>query len=149
MLPQIFSRLSERKTPTAAILLCGAACCIDPFFGRGVLVWLVDAASFGCVVAYFIVSLSFCILRVKEPDMVRPYKVQGGMVVGVLAVFLTGFMAFLYVVPSPFSSALLWQEWVVVGAWILLGILFYFYSRKKYGKEFGHVEILELDDNLK
>lgn len=149
MLPERFGKLGKRKTPTAAILLCGAACVIAPFFGRGVLVWLVDAASFGCVVAYLMVSLSFCILRKKEPEMERPYKAKGGMAVGVIAVCLAGFMTFLYIVPSSFSSALIWQEWVVVGAWILLGIIFYIYSKKKYGKEFGRDIIVELDENLK
>ncbi|MBQ9156801.1 MAG: APC family permease [Eubacterium sp.] len=149
MLPEIFGRLGKNKTPSAAIILCGLLCCIAPFFGRGVLVWLVDAASFGCVVAYFMVSIAFCILRKKEPEMVRPYKVKCGMLVGVLAVILAGFMTFLYVIPSPVSSALLWQEWIVVGTWILLGLIFYFFSKKKYGAEFGRVEILELDESLK
>lgn len=149
MLPERFGKLGKRKTPTAALLLCGAACVIAPFFGRGVLVWLVDAASFGCVVAYLMVAISFCILRKKEPNMERPYKVRCGMGVGIAAVCLAGFMTFLYIVPTSFSSALIWQEWVVVGAWIILGVVFYFYSKKKYGKEFGRDIIIELDEELK
>ena len=149
MLPAKFGELGKRKTPVAAILLCGICCFIAPFFGRGILVWLVDAASFGCVVAYLMVAISFVILRKKEPDMVRPYKVKHGMVVGVLAIILAGFMTLLYILPFDFCATLIWQEWIVVGAWILLGVFFYFYSKKKYGSEFGRDIMLELDENLK
>ncbi len=137
MIPEVFGKLGKNKTPEAAIILCGIACVAAPFFGRGVLVWLVDAASFGCVVAYMFVSISFCILRKKRPDMDRPYKVKNGTFVGVMAVAMAGFMALLYIIPASFSAALVWQEWIVVGIWLALGVVFYGYSKKKYGSEFG------------
>jgi amino acid transporter/cytidylate kinase len=137
MIPEKFGTLGKNKTPVRAIMLCGLACCIAPFFGRGVLVWLVDAASFGCVIAYMFVSISFCILRKKRPDMDRPYKVKGAKFVGFMAVAMSGFMTLLYIIPASFSAALVWQEWIVVGAWLLLGLFFYAYSKKKYGSEFG------------
>ena len=137
MIPGKFGTLGKHKTPEAAIYLCGAACCIAPFFGRGVLVWLVDAASFGCVIAYLFVSISFCILRKKRPDMDRPYKVKHPKFVGTMAVLMAGFMTALYIIPASFSAALVWQEWIVVGAWLLLGLFFFVYSKKKYGAEFG------------
>lgn len=137
MIPKMFGKLGKHKTPEAAIILCGIACVVAPFFGRGVLVWLVDAASFGCVIAYMFVSISFCILRKKKPEMARPYKVKAGRFVGVMAVLMAGFMTLLYIVPASFSAALVWQEWVVVGIWLALGVFFYFYSKKKYGAEFG------------
>ena len=139
MLPGIFAKLHPKyKTPTAAILLCGVACFIAPFFGKPVLIWLVDAASFGCCVAYFMVSVSFVILRRTKPNMPRPYKVPHGELIGKIAIVLSGFLTLLYVVPLPFaSSALVWQEWIVVGVWIALGFGFYAYSKAKYGSEFA------------
>lgn len=148
MIPKMFGKLGKHKTPEAAIILCGIACVAAPFFGRGVLVWLVDAASFGCVIAYMFVSISFCILRKKKPEMARPYKVKAGKFVGVMAVLMAGFMTLLYIVPASFSAALVWQEWIVVGIWIALGAFFYFYSKKKYGAEFGH-DIFIVEDGGK
>lgn len=148
MIPKMFGKLGKHKTPEAAIILCGIACVAAPFFGRGVLVWLVDAASFGCVIAYMFVSISFCILRKKKPEMVRPYKVKAGRFVGVMAVLMAGFMTLLYIVPASFSAALVWQEWVVVGIWLALGVFFYFYSKKKYGAEFGR-DIFIVEDGGK
>lgn len=148
MIPEVFGKLGKHKTPVAAIILCGVACCIAPFFGRGVLVWLVDAASFGCVIAYLFVSISFCILRKKKPEMERPYKVKAGKLVGFMAVVMAGFMTLLYIIPASFSAALIWQEWVVVGTWLALGVFFYFYSKKKYGAEFGR-DIFIITDETK
>ena len=148
MIPKMFGKLGKHKTPEAAIILCGIACVVAPFFGRGVLVWLVDAASFGCVIAYMFVSISFCILRKKKPEMERPYKVKAGRFVGVMAVLMAGFMTLLYIVPASFSAALVWQEWVVVGIWLALGVFFYFYSKKKYGAEFGR-DIFIVEDGGK
>lgn len=148
MIPKMFGKLGKHKTPEAAIILCGIACVVAPFFGRGVLVWLVDAASFGCVIAYMFVSISFCILRKKKPEMARPYKVKAGRFVGVMAVLMAGFMTLLYIVPVSFSAALVWQEWIVVGIWLALGAFFYFYSKKKYGAEFGR-DIFIVEDGGK
>ena len=148
MIPKMFGKLGKHKTPEAAIILCGIACVVAPFFGRGVLVWLVDAASFGCVIAYMFVSISFCILRKKKPEMARPYKVKAGRFVGVMAVLMAGFMTLLYIVPASFSAALVWQEWIVVGIWLALGAFFYFYSKKKYGAEFGR-DIFIVEDGGK
>ena len=149
MVPEVFGQLGKRKTPKAAILLCGLCCCIAPFLGRGVLVWLVDAASFGCVVAYLMVSISYVILRKKEPEMERPYKCKRGMIVGIVAICLAGFMTSLYIIPANFTAHLIWQEWIVVGAWIVLGLFFFFYSKRKYGDEFGRDITIALDENLK
>lgn len=148
MIPKMFGKLGKHKTPEAAIILCGIACVAAPFFGRGVLVWLVDAASFGCVIAYMFVSISFCILRKKKPEMARPYKVKAGKFVGAMAVLMAGFMTLLYIVPASFSAALVWQEWIVVGIWLALGVFFYFYSKKKYGAEFGR-DIFIVEDGGK
>ena len=147
MIPAMFGKLGKHKTPEAAIILCGIACCIAPFFGRGVLVWLVDAASFGCVVAYMFVAISFCILRKKNPEMERPYKVKAGRFVGVMAVAMAAFMTLLYIIPASFSAALVWQEWIVVGTWLALGVFFYAYSKHKYGEEFGRDIFIVSDDD--
>ena len=141
MLPRSFAVLHrEYKTPVYAILLCGAACFAAPFFGKPVLIWLVDAASFGCCVAYFMVSIAFLVLRRREPQMERPYKVHCGGVIGTAATLLSGFLMMLYVIPVPFSSCtLVWQEWIVVGLWIAIGGVFALWSKLAYKDDFGKI----------
>ena len=148
MLPARFGELGKNKTPVAGIVLCGVACIIAQFFGRSVLNWMCDVGSFACCVAYFMVSLSFVILRKKEPDMNRPYKVKKGMAVGIIAVIMAGFIVLLYILPFDWCATLLWQEWIIVAAWVVLGVFFYFFSKKKYGKEFARDIWVEVDKDL-
>ncbi|MDR2295710.1 MAG: APC family permease [Clostridiales Family XIII bacterium] len=130
MLPPVFGKLHPKyKTPTAAILLVGVITVFAPFLGRSALVWFIDASAFGTVVAYFMVALSFIALRRNEPDLARPYKVKGGMTIGVLAVLVALFFLYLYlpVGPSPLTPI----EWVLVLVWVALGVVFYGMTRKQ------------------
>jgi amino acid transporter len=102
MLPGFLGKIHPKyKTPTNAILLIGAICFIAPFFGRRMLVWLVDAGSAATVIAYLLVAVSYLVLRKNEPDMARPYKVRFGVPVGVLAVAMSIFMTVLYIPGMP------------------------------------------------
>ena len=137
MIPPVFAKLHPRyKTPVNALFLLGVITIIAVFFGKKMLLWVVDAGNFGCVLAYFIVSLSFLVLRVKEPDMKRPYRVGPYRFVGVMAVFMSGVMLIMYIVPGS-GSALLPQEWAMVVGWVFLGIIFGSYCKIKYKDKFA------------
>ena len=101
-----------------------------PFFGHQMLTWLTNVGSFGAVLAYFFVALSFILLRKNEPDMKRPYKVRFPKLVGTMAVILTGAMLILYLpgLPSGFSK----EELIIAALWILLGIICYIISSTKH-----------------
>lgn len=131
MLPRKFAVLHKKyNTPVNSLLLIGALSVISPFFGRSMLVWIVDAGNFACCFAYCIVSLSFIVLRRKEADMRRPYKVKHYKFVGIVAVIMSGTMSAMYIIPET-NCTLVWQEWVIVGGWILLGIIMAYISKKK------------------
>ena len=137
MLPKRFSVLHKKyNTPVNALLLIGILSIISPFFGKSMLIWIVDAGNFACCLAYCIVSLSFLILRYKESDMTRPYKVKYYGIVGLVAVIMSGMMSIMYVIPNT-NCTLAWQEWVIVGGWIFLGALMAIMSKRKYGEDFS------------
>ena len=139
MLPRKFAVLHKKyNTPVNSLLLIGALSVISPFFGRSMLVWIVDAGNFACCFAYCIVSLSFIVLRRKEADMRRPYKVKHYKFVGIVAVIRSGTMSAMYIIPET-NCTLVWQEWVIVGGWILLGIIMAYISKKKYGDKFANL----------
>ena len=136
MLPSIFSRLHPKyNTPYIAILFLGAMSIIAPFFGRVMLVWIVDAANFACCLAYGLVALSFLVLRKKRPDMPRPYRVSNGMLVGVLATIMASFMAVMYIIPGT-NCSLIWQEWVIVGGWTFVGLFLGIRAKRLYKQNF-------------
>lgn len=137
MLPGRFSRLHDRyHTPTLAILLMGGLSIAAPFFGRVMLLWIVDAANFACCLAYCIVALSFLAIRKKYPTVVRPFKVRAFRFVGIMASLMSGVMATLYLLPGT-SCSLIWQEWIIVGGWASLGCIFFVVSKCRYGRRFA------------
>ena len=145
MIPHRFSKLHPKfKTPVNALILIGAISLIAPFLGRTALVWISDAASFACCVAYCMVSLSFIKLRKKEPLMKRPYKVKHYRAVGTIAVIMSAFMIIMFIVPGS-GCTLTVQEWVIVGGWCLLGIYFYLWSKARYKEKFASIEIPHID----
>ncbi len=125
MLPPIFSKIHPKyKTPFVGVLFIGVLSCVSPFFGRNILVWLVNAGSFMVVIAYGFVAFAFIQLRNTEPEMDRPFRVPFGKSIGVLALMMSLMLGSLYLPFSP--SALIWPyEWVVVLLGGLLGLFFY------------------------
>lgn len=122
-LPAAFARLHPRyNTPWVGILALGAASCISPLFGRTILVWLVNAGSFAVVVAWLFVPVAFLVLRHRQPEMERPYRVRHGTFVGYTAIVLGALLLCLYMPFSP--SSLAWpQEWGMVVAWGAVGVV--------------------------
>lgn len=141
MIPSRFAKLHKKhKTPTNALLLIGVLSLAAPFFGKQMLVWISDAASLACCLAYLMVSMSFLILRKKEPELHRPFKVKHYKFVGITASVLSGFMVVMYLIPGS-GATLTWQEFIIVGGWTLLGIIFYVMCKRKYKTEFGHIDV--------
>lgn len=133
LIPEIFSKHHKKfKTPYVSILLVGTLSMIAPFFGKEMLTWLTNAGSFGAVVAYFCVAISFILLRKNEPELERPYKIKYPKLVGTMAVLLTGGMLILYIpgMPSGFKI----QEFTIVLGGIILGAASYYLSLRKWRK---------------
>ena len=147
MVPKVFAKLHPKhKTPVNALILIGILTMIAPFAGRVMMVWICDAGNFGCCLAYCMVSLSFLILRKKEPDMPRPYRVPAYKFVGTMAVILSGCMVLVYCIPV-YGGTLIMQEWLRVGAWSRLGVVCYADSHVKYNQQFGSlIEIISDED---
>ena len=147
MIPKFFAKLHPKhKTPVNALILIGILTMLAPFAGRKMLVWISDAGNFGCCFAYCMVALSFMILRKKELDMPRPYKVPCYKFFGTMAVIMSGFMVAMYCIPGSGGNLIL-QEWLMVLGWSALGVVFYVVCKVKYKESFGTlVEIISDED---
>lgn len=147
MVPKSFGKLHNKfKTPAAALLMLGGISVIAPFLGRAMLVWIVDAANFACCFAYCVVSASFLMIRKKYPTLKRPFKNRRYKTVGIIATGMSCFMMLMYIIPGT-SCSLVWQEWIIVGFWAILGALFCINSKRKHGKEFAKLDIdLEFEE---
>lgn len=131
MLPRYFAVLHPRfHTPHRAIIVIGVLSALAPLFGRQILGWLANSAGFAAVVAYFLVAVSFIVLRKREPDMPRPFKLPAGLVLGALGVVVTLLLGYAYLPGSP--GALAWpQEWLMLLLWFGVGLPMYAYASSR------------------
>lgn len=129
LLPRFLAKLHPKyDTPYIAILFCGLVCILTAFLGTGALTWFVNASSFGVTIMYLMVVLSFIMLRVRQPDLPRPYAVRHPRVIGFFACLVVGFFVYLYLPIGP--SSLSGIEWGMVLAWFFTGICLYFFCKR-------------------
>ncbi|SMX86339.1 APC family permease [Brevibacterium antiquum] len=131
MIPAWFGKLHPRyRTPVNSIIFIGILSALAPFLGAAALGWIVDAGSPAIVIAYFLVSIGFLVLRKREPAMDRPLRIggksNGGMVIGVISAVLTLALFVLYLPITPWSAQLAWQSWAMFGLWLAVGVFFMF-----------------------
>ncbi len=120
-LPKFLSVTGSRKTPVLALVVPGLIGFIMAVFNKGDLLILV--AVFGATISYVMMTASHIILRVKEPDLERPYRTPGGVVTTGIALVL----ALVALV-----AGFLVDKWVLVITAVVYAIAlayFGFYSR--------------------
>lgn len=126
-LPKWFEHLSPKYgTPSNAILFTMAMSLFAPWFGREILLWIVDMTSVGAAIVFAYTTGSAAVIGYKNGSM--KYTVFG--IVGCL--FSLFFLSLLIIPGMP--GYLTFQSRVVLFVWILIGVAFYFTIRKSYVK---------------
>ena len=134
LLPPVFAKVHPKfKTPHVTTILTGVI--VGGFAAVMSIDEMVDLTNIGTLFAFVLVCVGIIILRYKEPNRHRPFKVPFGawplpLLGAVSCVFL------MYYLP-PTS----WWRFV---AWLLLGLavyLSYSYSKSEIGKKIGRAQI--------
>ncbi|WEO99989.1 amino acid permease [Streptomyces sp. FXJ1.172] len=120
MLPPVFHRVSARSgTPVVNTLIVGAFIALLAAFVP--LDWLANLTSMGTLVAFAVVSVGVIVLRVREPELTRGFKVPGYPVVPALSVLFCGYL--IWNLPA--------DTFVLFAGWLLLALVVYLgYSRR-------------------
>jgi len=115
LLPSMFAKVNPRTmTPVNNTIVVATA--VGLLAGLVPLDSLADMVSIGTLVAFITVSVAVIILRRREPDLPRGFKVPGYPVTPVLSV-----VACLYILAS-----LHWYTWLAFAAWVSVVLAFYF-----------------------
>jgi len=83
-----------------------------------------DMTSIGTLFAFMLVSVGVWVMRVKEPDAKREFRVPMVQVVSILGVVVCGSMVF----------GLGWPNWTRLGVWLVIGLVLYFTYGIKHSK---------------
>ncbi len=103
LLPAAFSKIHPKlRTPWIGTILLGIVISIAAAFLPISL--LGDLVSLGTAVAFSIVCLSVIYMRIKHPEMHRPFKVPGGIWTAFAGIFLCLFLAWQNFAPMIHSA---------------------------------------------
>jgi len=106
-------------TPIAASITVFVLTLLVPLLGRTVLTWIVDLMSLGALIAYLYVSLATLRRAQREGSVFM-------RLMGVAGVFVSGLCLALLVVPiAQLGTSLSPESYVILVAWIALGINFF------------------------
>jgi APA family basic amino acid/polyamine antiporter len=83
-----------------------------------------DMTSIGTLFAFILVSIGVWVMRVKEPDAPRQFRVPMVQAVSILGVVVCGSMIF----------GLGWPNWTRLGVWLVIGLVIYFSYGSKHSK---------------
>ncbi|MGH2849608.1 MAG: amino acid permease [Solirubrobacteraceae bacterium] len=126
----------QRSTPfvLVAIAAAAAAALVIP----GDLDFLVGIFAFGAMLAFTIAHLSICVLRFREPDHPRPYRVPGGVQVRGSTLPVPAVVGAILSAAAWLTVIVLHQGARYVGlAWIVASAGGYVLYRKREGKSVG------------
>lgn len=110
LLPPFFGKVNEKtQTPVRTTVMCGVVMAIMAgFIPLGALAELVNV---GTLAAFVLVCGGVIVMRRIHPDMPRPFKMPGGIILPVLGVLSCGaLIAFL-----PFITHLRFLMWLALG----------------------------------
>jgi len=121
-LPRQLSVTGRRKTPYLALIVPATiGFALASITKNGAL--LINIAVFGATVSYVLMMLSHIVLRVREPDLPRPYRTPGGVLTTSVALVLATAAVVATFIVDPKAAA------ITAGIFVIALGYFWFYSR--------------------
>jgi basic amino acid/polyamine antiporter, APA family len=114
LLPSMFAKVNPRSmTPVNNTII--VAIVVSLLAGFIPLDKLADMVSIGTLTAFIVVSLGVIILRRREPDLPRGFKVPLYPLTPILSIVACGYILY----------SLHWYTWIAFAAWVAVVVTFY------------------------
>lgn len=115
LLPSMFATVNPRTmAPVKNTVVVGVAASV--LAAVIPLDKLTDMVSIGTLTAFAVVSVGVIVLRVREPDLPRGFRVPGYPVTPILSVLACGYIL----------ASLHWYTWIAFSGWVSVALIFYF-----------------------
>lgn len=121
LISPVFSQVNpSRQTPTKVILMCGVV--VSLVAGFIPLGELAETVNIGTLASFVMVCVGVIVLRIRQPNLPRPFRNPWNPVIPVLGILSCG--ALMCFLPGATWMRFIW--------WIVIGVIFYFcYSMHK------------------
>ncbi|NGX47690.1 MAG: putative amino acid permease YhdG, partial [Chlamydiae bacterium] len=144
-LPQFFYRTHKKyRTPVVSLGIFAILAALVIIWSRGKLHFLADLYNFGAMLAFFSAHLSLIVLRIKQPEMHRPFRAPLNIRISKdVSIPLTAVVGALSTLAVWILVIVTKPEGRYLGfTWMGLGIIMYLlYRRKKKMPPMGQVKI--------
>ena len=129
LVPKIFSEVHPKfKTPYKSNMLFFVLTALFGGFIPGDIVG--EMTSIGTLFAFMLVCAGVWIMRVRRPELVRGFTVPALPLVAVLGIVVCGAMIY----------GLGWTNWLRLGVWLVIGLVFYFSYGIKHSRLETHAQ---------
>lgn len=139
LVPQVFSKIHPRfKTPYVSVIVFGIIAILlllPGFYTADVFTAIGSLYAFGSLLAFIIAHASIISLRIRKPDLPRPFKLKVNIRVkgrelplsAIIGILATGTIWVIILATQPFSC------WVGF-AWMFIGLIVFYLFRRQRNK---------------
>jgi APA family basic amino acid/polyamine antiporter len=114
LLPSAFAKVHPRfRTPHISTILTGVF--VASFAAFASIDEMVDLTNIGTLFAFILVCVGIIVLRVREPNRSRPFRVPGGFILPILGIVSCLYLIY-YLPPT---------SWLRFAAWLNFGFVIY------------------------
>ena len=141
--PAILGRVHPRfKTPYISIILFSVVALlilVPGFFAANVFENMGALYAFGSLLAFIFAHASILSLRVRKPELPRPFKLRWNLrikgyempISAIIGLVSTGIIWVIILITQPYS------RWVGI-AWMIVGLIIYYFYRRRLGIPLNH-----------
>ncbi len=123
LLPPFIAKIHPKyRTPHVGTIITGLF--VGIFAAVANIAEVVDLTNIGTLFAFILVSLGVIILRVKEPERHRPFRVWGSPFTPLISILSCFYL--MYQLPT--------ITWIRFGVWLLAGLVIYFLYGIRHSK---------------
>ena len=127
VMPAIFAKQNKNGIPVPGLVVCLILSLVGPFLGANMIDSITCFSAAAFVLSWALTCWSLIVLRKKEPNLNRPYKIPGGLAMaGFAAIVATVVLICMFIPASPFYVGA--QAVKMFIGWLVIGLILYLAS---------------------